>query len=108
MSKYLTEVKNVLSSNKFVQVNGNFCPDCVYVNGVWKKLGVFDKIRLFEVGNMNREDQTRYRDAFAEVAGYRNLPTLFVNGQAWGTEREVHQLERQGKLQAELERIGLL
>ncbi|CEP60456.1 glutathione-disulfide reductase GRX8 LALA0_S01e11298g [Lachancea lanzarotensis] len=108
MSEYVNEAKEVISSQKFVQLSANYCPDCVYANSIWKKFGVLDKILLFEIGAFDRATQLKYRDAFEQVAGIRNLPTIFVNGKVWGTERELHRFEKNGTLSEELKKIGLL
>ncbi|SCU93907.1 LADA_0G05490g1_1 [Lachancea dasiensis] len=108
MSQYVAEAKEVIASQKFVQLTANFCPDCVYANAVWQKFGVLDKVLQFEIGGFDKETQLKYRDAFAQVAGVRNLPTIFVDGKVWGTESELHKYETNGTLQTELQKIGLI
>ncbi|SCU84462.1 LAFA_0D10088g1_1 [Lachancea sp. 'fantastica'] len=108
MSEYVNEVKEVIASQKVVQLTANWCPDCVYANSVWKKFGVSQKVLLFEIGGFDRTTQQKFRDAFEQVAGIRNLPTIFVNGKVWGTERELRKFEKKGTLENELKKIGLL
>lgn len=108
MSQYVAEARQIIKAHKYVMLTANWCPDCVYANSVWKKYGVLGKVSQFEVGAFDRSKLNKYRDAFAEVAGIRNLPTIFVDGKVWGTETELHKFERQGTLEAELRKIGLL
>ncbi|SCW01771.1 LAFE_0E06898g1_1 [Lachancea fermentati] len=108
MSQYVTKAKQIISSHKFVQLTASWCPDCVYAKSVWNKYGVTDKVYFFEISGFSRDEQAKYRDAFHQVCGVRNLPTIFVDGSVWGTERELHKFERSGKLEEELKRIGLL
>ncbi|SCU92949.1 LAME_0F02124g1_1 [Lachancea meyersii CBS 8951] len=108
MSQYVNEAKQVITSQKFVQLTADFCPDCVYANSVWKRFGVLDKVLQFEIGSFDRATQMKYRDAFEQVAGVRNLPTIFVDGKVWGTEHDLHKFERKGTLQEELKKIGLI
>ncbi|SCV05909.1 LANO_0H17854g1_1 [Lachancea nothofagi CBS 11611] len=108
MSQYAAEVKQIIKSQKFVQLTANYCPDCVYANNIWQKFGVLNKILQFEIGGFDRATQQKYRDAFEQVTGSRNLPTIFVDGKVWGTEHDLHKYERKGTLQAELKKIGLI
>ena len=42
---------------------------------------------MFEVGSMSNNEREKYRKAFQEVTGSRNLPTVVVNGELWATEK---------------------
>ncbi|CAR22855.1 glutathione-disulfide reductase GRX8 [Lachancea thermotolerans CBS 6340] len=108
MSQYVAEAKQIIRSHKYVMLTANWCPDCVYANSIWRKYGVLNKVSQFEVGGYDRDKLNKYRDAFAEVAGIRNLPTIFVDGKVWGTEAELHKFEREGTLLEELKKIGLI
>ncbi|EDO14582.1 hypothetical protein Kpol_337p4 [Vanderwaltozyma polyspora DSM 70294] len=108
MSDYNTKAKEIINSHQFVQFSANWCPDCVYANSVWSKFGVSDKVHVFDIGNLSKDEQAQWRDAFESVSKIRNLPTIFVNGKAWGTESELHKYESKGTLKDELSKIGLI
>ncbi|AQZ16574.1 GRX8 (YLR364W) [Zygosaccharomyces parabailii] len=108
MSAYVPKVLDLLKSHKYLQFSASWCPDCSYANSVWKKLGVENKIHVFDIGSMPRTEQQQWRAAFKEATGSGNLPTIYVNGSTWGTELQLHSFERKGTLKEELGKIGLL
>lgn len=108
MVDYVGKVKQLISGHKFLQFTANWCPDCVYANSLWKRYGVESKIHLFDVGPMANNEREQWRQAFQQVTGSRNLPTVLVDGKFWATESELHAFERKGTLKQELEKVGLL
>ncbi|CCC72104.1 hypothetical protein NCAS_0J01250 [Naumovozyma castellii] len=107
-SKYEAEARQLISSNKFFQLSANWCPDCVYSLSIWDKFKCRSKIKIFDIGNLSKDEQESWRSAFLTVSGSRNLPTIFVDGSVWGTETKLHELEGKGLLKQELTKIGLI
>lgn len=108
MSAYVPKVIELLKAHKYVQFSASWCPDCAYANSVWKKLGIDDKIYVFDIGSMPTAEQQQWRAAFMQATGSRNLPTIYVNGRIWGTESQLHSYENSGTLKQELNKIGLI
>ncbi|CCE61767.1 hypothetical protein TPHA_0B00950 [Tetrapisispora phaffii CBS 4417] len=108
MSDFDGKVKELITSSEFFQFSASWCPDCVYANSIWTKFHVSDKVTIFDIGSLPKEEQEQWRQAFQRVTGSRNLPTIFVNGVIWGTESELHKFENNGSIQQELEKINLL
>lgn len=107
-SKLVPEVLDLLKSHKFLQFSASWCPDCRYANSVWRKLGIENKIYVFDIASFPRPTQEQWRVAFQEATGSRNLPSIYYNGSLWGTESRLHALEKNGTLTDELKKLGLL
>lgn len=109
MSEYEEKARELVSQHKYLQLSASWCPDCVYANGVWERLGLQQQIVVFDIAQeaKDKQEEGAWRDGFERATGSRNLPTLYVDGQVWGTERELHALEDAGTLRAELAKIGL-
>lgn len=107
-SELAPKVFELLKSHKFLQFSANWCPDCNYANSVWRKLGVENKIHIFDIGSFPKAEQEQWRTAFQQITGSRNLPSIYYNGAFWGTESQLHAFENNGTLKAELKNIGLL
>ena len=52
-----------------------------------QRYGAQSNSNMFEVGSMSNNEREKYRKAFQEVTGSRNLPTVVVNGELWATEK---------------------
>ncbi|KAH3901049.1 related to Glutaredoxin-8 [Saccharomycodes ludwigii] len=108
-TKYVNIARNLVQKHKFFQLTASWCPDCRYTNNIWKTFNVQNKIQSLEIAPMDRIEADNYREAFSIVAGgIRNLPTVFVNGKYWCTEKELHSWESNGTLKQEFEKVGLL
>ncbi|KAL3232595.1 hypothetical protein RNJ44_04511 [Nakaseomyces bracarensis] len=103
---YTEEAKNMINSHKLFQFSANWCPDCDYALSIWKKFNVQDQIHVFDIGFMDKDIQAKWRDAFQEVTGVRNLPTIVSNGTVWGTETRLHEVENSGLLEKALPEMG--
>ncbi|KAI5282801.1 hypothetical protein KEM54_002577, partial [Ascosphaera aggregata] len=105
-----SQVRALIAEHRFFQLSANWCPDCVYANALWDRLGVKDKIHIYDIGDMPKPEQERWRGAFLELIGSRNLPTIVIDGKFWGTESRLHELENKGDnaLENELKLVGLL
>ncbi|CCD27093.1 glutathione-disulfide reductase GRX8 NDAI_0J02010 [Naumovozyma dairenensis CBS 421] len=106
--EYITKAKELIDSNKYFQFSANWCKDCVYTLSVWDKYNIRSKFKIFDIGDLSKEEQTEWRNAFEEVTGIRNLPTIIVDGEVWGTETKLHELEDMNQLEFELKRLGLV
>ena len=107
-SELVPKVLELHKSHKVLQFSASWCPDCRYANSVWKKLGIENKIFVFDIASFPRPDQEQWRSAFQQVTGSRNLPSIYYNGTLWGTESQLHAFENNGTLRDELRKIGLL
>lgn len=108
MLNYVSEAQSFIDSHKFVQFSASWCPDCVYASSIWAQYRVSDKVHVFDIGSMSKEEQEQWITAYHQIANIRNLPTIFVEGKVWGTESELHGFENNGTLREELTKIGLL
>lgn len=105
--QYDSKVRQLISEHRFLQFSANWCPDCRYTQSQFDRVGVSDQIYLFDIGDLSQEEQLAWRDAFERETGIRNLPTIIVDGQVWGTESRIHELEESGKLEDALKELGL-
>lgn len=103
---YTQQAKEMISAHRLFQFSANWCPDCDYALSIWNKFNVRDQIHVFDIGSMDKDIQSKWRDAFQEVTGIRNLPTIVVDGKVWGTESKLHEVEDNGTLQSELTQMG--
>lgn len=103
-----SDVQKLITSAKFFQFSASWCPDCQYANSVWRRYDVQDQVKVFDIGSLPKPEQEAWRVAFQQETGSRNLPTIFVDGRIWGTEKELHRLDNSKGLEAELKSIGLL
>ncbi|KAL6944743.1 hypothetical protein ACO0RG_001490 [Hanseniaspora osmophila] len=111
MSSKLDIARDLVSKNKFFQLTAAWCPDCVYTYRIYDKFGIKSKFAFFDVADLDRRSREyqEYRDAFTKVAGgVTNLPTVFVNGKFWATEAEFLKWEKNGTLEQEFKKVGLL
>lgn len=112
MSEFTLDIeqtlKDLISSQKYFQFSADWCPDCRYTNGIWTKFDLTEKIFIFDIGSFTKDDQEVWRSTFQKITGSRNLPTILVEGKIWGTEKELHEFEDNGSLEAELKKISLL
>lgn len=105
MKQTLTDLIN---SNKYFQFSRDTCPDCIYVNGIWTKFDLTEKLFIFDIGSFTKDVQEQWRVAFEELTGGRNLPTIMIDGKFWATEKEIHEFEDSNKLEEQLKSIKLL
>ena len=106
MTDYVKEAKDMVANNRLFQFSASWCPDCVYARSIWNKYHVENQIHVFDIGSLDKEIQAKWRDAFEEVLGGRNLPTIVVDGKVWGTETRLHEVEDNGSLSDELTKMG--
>ncbi|CCK72289.1 glutathione-disulfide reductase GRX8 KNAG_0J02080 [Huiozyma naganishii CBS 8797] len=100
--------RDIVARPGVVQFSADWCPDCQYVNSIWTKFDLLEKVFIFDIGSYSKVDQEMWRANFQEVTGSRNLPTIFVDGKIWATEKEIHDWEDNGILEDKLKIIGLL
>ena len=69
------------------------CPYCVRAEALLKRKGVtqIEKIRV-------DLDPAKRAEMEQRVPGARTVPQIFINGQAVGGCDDIHELDRQGKL----------
>lgn len=69
------------------------CPYCVRAEALLKRKGVTDIEKIY----VDREPARR-QEMEARVPGARTVPQIFINGQHVGGCDDIHELDRQGKL----------
>ena len=108
IATFETQLRDLIKTSKYFQFSASWCPDCKYANSIWNRYNVLSKIKIFDIATFSQADQESLRSAFKNITGTRNLPTLVVNGEVWGTEKELHAHEDAGTLESALGAIGLL
>ena len=69
------------------------CPYCVRAEALLKRKGVTDIVKI-----MVDSDPAKRQEMETRVPGARTVPQIFINGQAVGGCDDIHELDRQGKL----------
>jgi len=69
------------------------CPYCVRAEALLKRKGVTDIVKI-----MVDADPAKRQEMEARVPGARTVPQIFINGQPVGGCDDIHELDRQGKL----------
>lgn len=69
------------------------CPYCVRAEALLKRKGATDIEKIY----VDREPARR-EEMEARVPGARTVPQIFINGQHVGGCDDIHELDRQGKL----------
>lgn len=69
------------------------CPYCIRAEALLKRKGVTDIEKIY----VDREPERR-QEMEARVPGARTVPQIFINGQHVGGCDDLHELDRQGKL----------
>lgn len=69
------------------------CPYCIRAEQLLTRKGVTDLEKIY----VDR-DPARRQEMEARVPGARTVPQIFINGQHVGGSDDIHELDRQGKL----------
>lgn len=67
MSAFVTKAEEMIKSHPYFQLSASWCPDCVYANSIWNKLNVQDKVFVFDIGSLPRNEQEKWRIAFQKL-----------------------------------------
>ena len=78
---------------KVIMYSTQVCPYCVRAEALLKRKGVTDIEKIY----VDREPERR-QEMEARVPGARTVPQIFINGQHVGGCDDIHELDRQGKL----------
>lgn len=78
---------------KVVMYATQVCPYCVRAEALLKRKGVTDIEKLY----VDREPARR-QEMEERVPGARTVPQIFIDGQHVGGCDDIHELDRQGKL----------
>ncbi|KAF8105207.1 hypothetical protein N665_0161s0007 [Sinapis alba] len=90
----MKKAKEIVSSNAVVVFSKSYCPYCVKVKNLLKKLGA----KLIAVELDKESDGTQVQSALAEWTGQRTVPNVFIGGKHIGGCDSVTNLHRDGKL----------
>ncbi|KAH3674527.1 hypothetical protein WICPIJ_009540 [Wickerhamomyces pijperi] len=95
--EYLAKAKQYISANPFFFISKSWCPDCHYLERTLVQNNLRSKFVVLELDKLADQNEARQLElAFTEIAGRKWVPTIWKNGEVWGTERDVKDLERQG------------
>ena len=78
---------------KVIMYSTQVCPYCVRAEALLKRKGDTDIEKIY----VDREPERR-QEMEARVPGARTVPQIFINGQHVGGCDDIHELDRQGKL----------
>ncbi|CEP22405.1 GRX8 [Cyberlindnera jadinii] len=98
-----------VKSNRFFMISKSWCPDCHYAQAIWKKYGVSSKVTVLELDKL--EDQkkaTELEKEFTALSGRKWVPTIWFNGEVFGTEQTLKQLESLDQTEEVFKKAGLL
>lgn len=92
----LKRAQAYIDSNKFFMISKSWCPDCHYAEAIWKKYGVTSKVEILELDKLpDQKDAVELEKAFTQIAGRKWVPTIWFNGERFGTEQDLKRLESQ-------------
>lgn len=99
----------LIEENQFLMLSKSWCPDCHYTYSIWKKYGVFDKIKIIELDKFeNQKEALDLELAFTKISGRKWVPTIFFNKQRFGTEEDLKKLESLDQTEQVFRKAGLL
>jgi glutaredoxin 3 len=97
-----------ITKNRFFMISKSWCPDCHYAEAIWKKYGVSDKVEILELDKMDPKEANELEKSFTAIAGRKWVPTIWFNGERFGTEQTLKELESLDKTEEEFKKAGLL
>lgn len=103
-----TKALEYISSNKYFMISKSWCPDCHYAEAIWKKYGVSDKVTILELDKIDPKEAEALEKAFTEISGRKWVPTIWFNGERFGTEQDLKKLESLDQTEEEFKKAGLL
>ncbi|KAH3660228.1 hypothetical protein OGAPHI_007433 [Ogataea philodendri] len=103
----MVSAKQLIQDNKFLVLSKSWCPDCHYATAVFKKYGVLDQVKFVELDKLPSNEALELEKQFTAISGRKWVPTIFFNGEVFGTEATLKQLESLDKLPGEFEKAGL-
>ncbi|KAG2308008.1 hypothetical protein Bca4012_083040 [Brassica carinata] len=90
----MKKAKEIVSSNAVVVFSKSYCPYCVKVKDLLKKLGT----KFIAVELDKESDGTQVQSALAEWTGQRTVPNVFIGEKHIGGCDSVTNLHKKGKL----------
>lgn len=97
-----------IDKNKFFMISKSWCPDCHYAEAIFKKYGVLSKVEILELDKIDPKQAAELEKAFTAIAGRKWVPTIWFNGETFGTEQTLKQFESLDKTEEEFKKAGLL
>ncbi|ODQ82967.1 hypothetical protein BABINDRAFT_5851 [Babjeviella inositovora NRRL Y-12698] len=105
----LNKVKTLIADNPFLMLSKSWCPDCHYTYKIWDEFGVRDKVHIIELDKFaDQTEAAELEKAFTEVSGRKWVPTIWFNGERFGTEQDLKQLEKTGELESAFKSAKLI
>ncbi|GMM36035.1 glutathione-disulfide reductase [Saccharomycopsis crataegensis] len=106
-AKYLKVAKDLLAKHPYFLLAKSWCPDVKYAINTLKEHKKYDGyFYAYELDKLpDQAEAYRIEQAFTELAGRKWVPSIFVNGQYWGTEQDLKVLRSQDKLKETLDKL---
>ncbi|CDK24763.1 unnamed protein product [Kuraishia capsulata CBS 1993] len=108
MVSYAEKAHSLISQHQFLMLSKSWCPDCHYAIAIFKKYGVLDKVHILELDKLEESEASQLEKAFTQISGRKWVPTIFANGEKFGTEEDLKRLESYDSTEEEFRKIGLL
>ncbi|KAG7864113.1 hypothetical protein KL919_000141 [Ogataea angusta] len=89
----MVSAQELVKQHRFLMLSKSWCPDCHYAIAVFKKYNVLDKIALVELDKMPANQATELEKQFTAISGRKWVPTIFFNGEVFGTEQTLKELD---------------
>ncbi|ODV83777.1 hypothetical protein CANARDRAFT_29761 [[Candida] arabinofermentans NRRL YB-2248] len=102
------QAQKLINENKYLMLSKSWCPDCHYAIAIFKKYKVADKIKLIELDKMAPQEALALEKEFTAISGRKWVPTIFFNGENFGTEGTLKQLESLDSTEQAFKKAGLL
>ncbi|KAH3664620.1 uncharacterized protein OGAPODRAFT_9019 [Ogataea polymorpha] len=103
----MATAQELVKQHRFLMLSKSWCPDCHYAIAVFKKYNVLDKITLVELDKMPPKEAGELEKQFTALSGRKWVPTIFFNGEVFGTEQTLKELESRDMLPGAFEKAGL-
>ncbi|KAG7904004.1 hypothetical protein KL925_000626 [Ogataea polymorpha] len=102
----MATAQELVKQHRFLMLSKSWCPDCHYAIAVFKKYNVLDKITLVELDKMPPKEAGELEKQFTALSGRKWVPTIFFNGEVFGTEQTLKELESRDMLPGAFEKAG--
>ncbi|KAK6202863.1 thioredoxin-like protein [Scheffersomyces amazonensis] len=98
-TEYLDKAKALIKEHPYLMLSKSWCPDCHYTYKIWDEYNVKDKVHVIEFDKFpDQEEAKNLEKAFIEISGLNWVPTIFFNGKRLGTEADLKEWKKEGKL----------
>lgn len=102
-----TDAAKLRQEYEILMVSKSWCPDCHYMQKIWKDFGLEDRAHIVELDKIEDKDYAlALENEFAAISGEHWVPTIFFRASdAIKTDRHFRQWEKDGVLAEELQKL---